>query len=93
MLSVKDMEVLICIHDAYGVLNETLMGTELLVTPDEGVLGALSRIHSVIENNVAERLKKNHCEAVWKIVEDKTLTPKQQAEMLLGERTVLADTY
>lgn len=93
MLSVNDMEMLICIYDAYGMLNTTLMGTELLVTPDEGVLGAFSRIHSVIENNVAERLKKNHFEAVWKIVEDKTLTPKQQAEMLLGERTVLADTY
>ena len=44
MLSVKDMETLICIHDAYGMLNTTLMGTELLVTPNEGVLGAFSRI-------------------------------------------------
>lgn len=93
MLSVKDMETLICIHDAYWILNTALMGTELLVTQNEGVLGAFSRIHSVIENNVADRLKKNHCEAVWKIVEDKTLTPKQKAEMLLEERTILADTF
>lgn len=91
MLSVKDMEALICIHDAYGTLNSTLMGTELLVTPDEGVLGAFSRIHAVIESNVAVELKKNHCEAVWKIVDDKSLTTKQQAEMLLGERTVPID--
>lgn len=91
MFSVKDMEALICIHDAYGMLNTTLTGTELLVTPDEGVLGAFSRIHAVIENNVVAGLKKNHCEAVWKIVDDKSLTPKQQAEMLLGERTVPVD--
>lgn len=83
MLSVKDMEALICIHDAYEMLNTTLMGTELLVSPSEGVLGAFSRVHAVIENNVAERLKNNHYETVWKIVEDKSLTPKQQAEMLL----------
>lgn len=44
MLSVNDMEMLICIYDAYGMLNTTLMGTELLVTPNEGVLGAFSRI-------------------------------------------------
>ena len=44
MFSVKDMEALICIHDAYGTLNTTLMVTELLVTPNEGVLGAFSRI-------------------------------------------------
>ncbi len=91
MLSVKDMETLICIHDAYGTLNSTLMGTELLVTPEEGVLGAFSRIYAVIEGNVAVELKKNHCEAVWKIVDDKSLTTKRQAEMLLGERTVPID--
>lgn len=85
MFSVKDMEVLICIHDAYETLNTTLLGTELLVCSYEGVLGAFSQIHAVIERNAAEKLKKNNCEGVWKIVNDKSLTPKQQAEMLLED--------
>lgn len=83
MLSVKDMEDLLYIHDACDKLNITLLGTEMSVGYDEGVLGALSRIHSVIERNAGEELKKNDYERVWEIVEDTSLTVEQQAEMLV----------
>lgn len=53
-----------------------------------GVLGALSRIHGIIERNALEELKKNDYESVWKIVEDTSLTMEQQAEMLVGNMDI-----
>lgn len=84
MLSVKDMTDLLYIHDACDKLNETMLGTETSVGLHEGILGSLSRIHSVIERNVREELKKNDYERVWEIVEDTSLTVEQQAEMLVA---------
>ena len=86
MLNAKDMTDLLYIHDACDKLNITLLGTELMVGYHEGVLGALSRIHGIIERNVPEELKKNDYESVWKIVEDTSLTMEQQAEMLVGNK-------
>ena len=83
MLNVKDMEALIRIHDAYDMLNETLMGSELLLAPHEGVLGAFSQIHDVIERNSAKRLQKKNCRGVWKIADNRSLTPEKRAKMLL----------
>ena len=54
MLNAKDMADLLYIHDACDKLNITLLGTELMVGYHEGVLGALSRIHGIIERNVPE---------------------------------------
>lgn len=54
MLDVTDMTELIYIHDACDTLNTTLLGKELLVGFNEGLLGAFSRVHAVIERK--ERL-------------------------------------
>lgn len=83
MLSVMDMTELIYIHDAYDTLNTALLGTELIVGFHEGILGALSRIHAVIERNTTEELKKDDYKNVWKIVNNIKLSPEQRAEMLV----------
>lgn len=88
MLSVKDMTDLLYIHAACDKLNITLLGTEQMVGYHGGVLGALSRIHGIIERNALEELKKNDYESVWKIVEDTSLTMEQQAEMLVGNMDI-----
>lgn len=88
MLNAKDMTDLLYIHAACDKLNITLLGTELMVGYHEGVLGALSRIHGIIERNVPEDLKKNDYENVWKIVEDTSLTMEQQAEILVGNADI-----
>lgn len=83
MLDVRDMTELIYIHDACDTLNTTLLGKELLVGFHEGLLGAFSRVHAVIERNAAENLKKNDYEGVWKIVDNTSLTPEQRAKLLV----------
>ena len=83
MISVQDMTDLLYIHDAYDNLNTSLLGVELVVDYHEGNLGALSRIHTVIQRNAAEELKKNDYKAVWEIAEDTSLTPEERARMLL----------
>lgn len=83
MISVKDMTDLIYIHDACDSLNTTLLGVELMVGFHEGVLGALSRIHTVIERNVAEELKKNDYKKVWEIADDISIPAEERAKMLL----------
>lgn len=85
MLSVRDMTELIYIHEACDALNTTLLGADTAVCFHEGHLGALSRIHVVIERNAKEELKKNDYEGVWKIVDDTSLTPEQRAAMLVGD--------
>ncbi len=85
MLDVRDMTELIYIHDACDTLNKTLLGNELLVGFGEGLLGAFSRIHAVIERNAAENLKKNDYEGVWKIVDNTSLTPEQRAKLLVDD--------
>lgn len=77
------MTELLYIHDAYDNLNTALLGVELVVGYHEGNLGALSRIHNVIERNAAEELKKNDYKEVWKIAEDTSITPEERARMLL----------
>lgn len=83
MVSVEDMADMIYIHEAFDNLNTSLFGVEMVVGFDEGNLGAMSRIHDLIERNVAEELKKNNYEEVWKIAEDTTKTPDERARMLL----------
>lgn len=83
MISVRDMTDLIYIHDACDSLNTALLGVELMVGFHEGILGALSRIHNVIERNVAEELKKNDYKETWKIADDTSIPPEERARMLL----------
>ena len=84
MLSVKDMTDLLYIHDACDKLNTTMLGKETFLGYHQGILGALSRVHGVIERNAREELKKNDYKRVWEIAEDTSLTLEQQAEMLAG---------
>ena len=83
MISIRDMTDLIYIYDACDSLNTTLLGVELMVGFHEGVLGALSRIHTVIERNAAEELKKNDYKEVWNIVDNTSIPPEERAKMLL----------
>lgn len=83
MLDVRDMTDMIYIHDACVTLNTTLLGKEMIVGFHEGLLGAFSRVHVVIERNAAENLKKNDYEGVWKIMENTLLTPEQRAKLLI----------
>lgn len=83
MLDVRDMTALIYIHDACDTLNTTLLGKKLLVGFHEGLLGAFSRIHGVIERNAAENLQKNDYNGVWEIVDNTLLTPEQRAKLLV----------
>lgn len=85
MLNVKDMEELIHIHDACDTLNTTLMGTEIALCYNEGLLGAFSRIHAVIERNVTEKLKEDDYKGVWEIMDNKSLTPDKRAKLLVGD--------
>lgn len=83
MVSVKDMADMIYIRDAYDSLNNSLFGVGMIVGFHEGNMGAISRIHNLIERNAAEELKKNDCEEVWKIADDTSKTAEERAEMLL----------
>jgi len=83
MVNVRDMADMIYIHDAYDSLNISLFGVEMFVGFHEGIMGAMSRIHNLIERNAAEELKKNNYEEVWKIVADTSKTAEERAEMLL----------
>lgn len=84
MLNVKDMTDLLYIHDACDKLNTVMLGKETFLGYHQGILGALSRVHGVIERNAREELKKNDYKRVWEIAEDTSLTLEQQAEMLAG---------
>ena len=57
MLNAKDMTDLLYIHAACDKLNITLLGTELMVGYYEGVLGALSRIHGIMNSIYIPHLK------------------------------------
>lgn len=83
MISVQDMTDLLYIHDAYDNLNINLFGVELVIGYHEGNLGALNRIHTLIERNAAEELKKNDYKEVWEIAENTSITPEERARMLL----------
>lgn len=85
MLNERDMTDLIYIHDACDLLNTTLLGRELLLGFHEGILGAFSRVHSVIEKNAAKDLQKNDYDGVWKIMDNTSLTPEQRAKLLVGD--------
>lgn len=85
MISVQDMAELLYIHDAYDELNQALFGTSMVLGFQEGNWGSLSRIHNLIERNAAERLKKNNYNDVWKIAENKSMSPEKRAQMLLEE--------
>ena len=84
MLNVKDMTDLLYIHDACDKLNTAMLGKETFLGYHQGILGALSRVHGVIERNAREELKKNDYKRVWEIAQDTSLTMEQRAEMLLG---------
>lgn len=84
MLDVRDMTELIYVHDAYNILNTTLLGKGMVVGFHEGVLGAFSRVHAVIQRNAAPNLQKDDCESVWEIVNNTSLTPEQRAKLLVG---------
>lgn len=79
----QDMADMLYIHDAYDNLNIALFGIEMVVGFHEGNMGAMSRIHNLIERNVAEELKKNDYKRVWEIADDISKTPEERAEMLL----------
>lgn len=83
MVSVKDMADMIYIHDAFDSLNSSLFGVEKIVEFHEGIMGAMSRIHGLIERNAAPELQKNDYEEVWKIADDTSKTAEERAEMLL----------
>lgn len=83
MVSVKDMTDMIYIHDAYDSLHTALFGEEMMLGFNDGNMGAMSRIHDLIERNAAEELKKNNYEGVWKIADDTSKTAEERAEMLL----------
>lgn len=83
MLDVKDMTELIYIHDAYSILNTTLLGKGMVLGFQEGALGAFSRVDTVIQRNAAECLQENDYDGVWEIVNDTSLTPEQRAKLLV----------
>ncbi|MCI8339422.1 MAG: hypothetical protein HFH62_12240 [Lachnospiraceae bacterium] len=85
MLDLKDMTELLYIHDAFDKLNTILLGTELLVCTDEGILGAFSRIHAVIERNISTTFKESDCQDIWKVADNTSLTPEQRAKILLED--------
>lgn len=83
MISVRDMTELLYIHDACDSLNTALLGVEMVVGFHQGILGALSRIHDVIERNAAEELKKDDYKEVWEIADKTSIPPEERAKMLL----------
>lgn len=85
MMNVQDMTELLYMHDAYNELNRVLFGYELLLSYDDGSIGALSRIDNLIERNAAEELQIDDYKEVWKIANDTTIPPEQRAKMLLLE--------
>lgn len=84
MTSVQDMTELLYINDAYYRLNATLLGEETAISFREGNLGALSRVHNIIERNAIDEFKQNDYKGVWIIADDTSKTPEERAKILLG---------
>ena len=79
----QDMVHLIFLYDAFRDLCTVLLGT--VVAPDwkEGVLGALSRVLSVIEAHVPEEKKGEDDPEFDRILHDRGKSPEERAGELL----------
>lgn len=80
-ISVEDMTHLLMVYEAYQKLIITLIGNEVVLRYDEGCLGAMTKVLSVIENNASGKLKE---EDIDEILLDHSLESEEKARKLLG---------
>lgn len=85
MISVKDMAGLVYVYDAYITINKALFGDAMLLGFHEGNFGTISRIFNVIEQNVADGLKKDDYKVTWEILDNTSMPPEDRAKKLLGK--------
>ena len=85
MISVKDMADFVYVYDAYITINKALFGDAMLLGFHEGNFGTISRIFNVIEQNVADGLKKDDYKATWEILDNTSMPPEDRAKKLLGK--------
>ncbi|MBR1744231.1 MAG: hypothetical protein IJ733_20700 [Lachnospiraceae bacterium] len=82
-LSVEDMIHLIYIYDAYNILCDTLVGTVLAPGMRDGIIGAFSRIHTVVEKHISPKLKNGDNAVGHQILDDTTKEPEERAKILM----------
>ncbi len=85
MISVTDMAGLVYVYDAYITINKALFGDAMLLGFHEGNFGTISRIFNVIEQNVADGLKKDDYKVTWEILDNTSMPPEDRAKKLLGK--------
>lgn len=83
--SLEDMTQLIYVLDAYKSLNKSLLGDEMVLSFQEGYLGALGRIYKVIGNHISEELRVGESSGGGMILSDVSLEPEERAKRLLGK--------
>ncbi|MCI8338302.1 MAG: hypothetical protein HFH62_06400 [Lachnospiraceae bacterium] len=84
MISLQDMTELLYINDAYYKINTAIFGEEIAISFHEGSLGALSRIHNLIERNASDKFKQHNHKKLGAIADDTSKTPEERAKILLG---------
>lgn len=88
VLSYKDMVILVKIYDAVKKLNITLLGGLTFHSADEGVLGTLEMIYTIMEHGICEELKLSGsdevAEQIINILDDDASTTSEKAKKLLG---------